>query len=544
MTDASNSSDGPGALPPPAPDDPDVTGDAMSLREAFRGIPPGRAGLAALELIGIITVIALVALNPTQSGELLARVSGAVLAPLLAVRTFMAARPPRNPLLALAYAIGAAVMLGFAIEPLRLEVSLARIGGVALLIGAIGLARRATADAARPRRIVADGHATIAALLGVVLLVVPSIAVDIAVWVIAFLGAAELVVRASANLGLTRVADGPGSAFGRWLDAHGRSEAERGELYDELYYEGEQAPTKFMRFCLLMAFASTISAMGVLVDSSAVVIGAMLIAPLITPMMGMGLSLAMGWPNRLRRSALAMLAGIVIAVGIGWVLAAATRLAGNLGSNTQILSRSNPTLPDLIIAIAAGAAGSYALSRKDVSSSLPGVAVAIALVPPLSVVGVTLHAERWEQVRGTTLLFLTNLVAIVLVGAIVFVLTGIAPRKRLAESQMRVRTAGAALVVLAVLVMGALLLNGRQIASDALASDNARAAIVDWLGDDTTFSIVELDVSDDTVAVTLAGTGSPPSANLLARNLQRDLGRDVTLDLQWIPRERRVVPAD
>jgi len=174
------------------------------------------------------------------------------------------------------------------------------------------------------------------------------------------------------------------------------------------------------------------------------------------------------------------------------------------------------------------------------SSSLPGVAVAIALVPPLSVIGITAHARAWEQMRGTTLLFLTNFVAIVLVGGIVFVLTGIAPIKRLADNQLRVRTSAAAITAVAIIITGALMFNGHQIASDALAGTNARRAVLEWLGEDTPFSIESVTIDGDSIDVVLLGPGDPPEEDDLADALEDAVDHEIELRLRWTVQESRI----
>ncbi len=197
-------------------------------------------------------------------------------------------------------------------------------------------------------------------------------------------------------------------------------------------------------------------------------------------------------------------------------------------------------MTDLVIAVAAGAAGAYALSRQGVASSLPGVAIAIALVPPLSVVGIAAQRGRWDQAAGTLLLFSTNVVAILLVGGVVFVLTGVAPLRRARTGQRRVMVGLVAALVVGVLVVLALVVNGRQIAADALAENDVRRSVAQWLGPDTEFSLVSLQVQPDTAVVVLAGPGAPPPADDLARRIDSELGRTVTLDLQWVPRQRIV----
>ena len=94
-------------------------------------------------------------------------------------------------------------------------------------------------------------------------------------------------------------------------------------------------------------------------------------------------------------------------------------------TNSQITGRVTPRLLDLVVALAAGTAGAFAMSRDDVADSLPGVAVSIALVPPLCVVGISLSAGEWDHTWGALLLFLTNLLSILLAGGAIFALLGL-----------------------------------------------------------------------------------------------------------------------
>ncbi len=315
------------------------------------------------------------------------------------------------------------------------------------------------------------------------------------------------------------------------------------EIFRQVFYDGRNARARWVRYLLLMAFASLIATAGVIGDSTAVVIGAMLIAPLITPMMGMALSLTMGWEKKLIRSTGLVATGISIAVGTGAFVSLVLTAAINVETNSQIASRTSPTLVDLVVAIAAGAAGAYAIARPDVSSSLPGVAIAIALVPPLCVLGVTLQQREFEFAAGVTLLFATNLLAIIVTGGFVFLLTGVAPLERLNDGQHRLRVGIASIGVVSMLVIIALAANGREITENSLDTDIAAAATIGWLGDDAAFTLNTTSVEDDVVTVVLVGSGEPPSAEVLARSLSSRLGRPVTLDLQWIPRNRILIPA-
>ena len=171
------------------------------------------------------------------------------------------------------------------------------------------------------------------------------------------------------------------------------------------------------------------------------------------------------------------------------------------------LGHPAPTL-DLITAVAAGAAGAYGLSRPDVSDSLPGVAIAISLVPPLAVVGIAWSQGDWSAGSGALLLFATNMVSILIIGGATFVATGVAPIRRLAENQNAIRTAASAVVFMALVVLAALLLNGAQISSDLVERIAIEGSVEEWLEDQPSYALVSLQLDD--------GRGEPWGTNRIA----------------------------
>jgi uncharacterized hydrophobic protein (TIGR00271 family) len=282
-----------------------------------------------------------------------------------------------------------------------------------------------------------------------------------------------------------------------------------------------------------------IAAMGVITDSTAVVIGAMLIAPLMTPLMGTAISVVMGWPNRLARSASIVLFGVLLSISIGVILGVLAPTTIDPATNSQIIARATPTILDLIIAVAAGGAGAYGLSRPDVSDALPGVAIAIALVPPLSVVGISYSQGAWAAGNGALLLFVTNALAIIIVGGMTFVLTGVTPIRRVAENQQRVRTASASLVALGALVVAALSVNSGQIAANAFEIDEVRQTSIEWVDEAPRYDFAQSRIDGDLVTVVIIGPadGAPPAAGLRQRIVE-ELGRDVVVDLRLVVQER------
>ncbi|MDD2541147.1 MAG: TIGR00341 family protein [Desulfuromonadaceae bacterium] len=171
-------------------------------------------------------------------------------------------------------------------------------------------------------------------------------------------------------------------------------------------------------YLLMIVFSCLIALLGLLVNNVAVVIGAMLISPLIGPIFTAALSFSMGDP-RLARKALWI---IVVSFLLSVFVAAFFTLLSPLKSPTQeILSRTRPNIYDLLIAAFAGAAGAYALcTRVNYLFVTTGVAVATAVIPPLSVIGYGIGTGQVAIALGGFLLFFTNLVAIVISSDIVF----------------------------------------------------------------------------------------------------------------------------
>jgi len=192
----------------------------------------------------------------------------------------------------------------------------------------------------------------------------------------------------------------------------------------EVYKQVRRSSRPDVDFFIMIGLSAIIASYGLLQDSSAVIIGGMLVAPLFSPILAISLSIAMGDIRLLRLAIEATLKGIFLAIGVAIVIAVISPL--RTGGH-EIAARIAPNLFDLAVALASGAAGSYAISRKDVAAALPGVAIAAALVPPLCVVGIGLATGDMQVAGGGSLLFTTNLVAIVLAGSITLLLLGFRP---------------------------------------------------------------------------------------------------------------------
>ncbi|MFI4860563.1 MAG: TIGR00341 family protein [Phycisphaerales bacterium JB063] len=202
-------------------------------------------------------------------------------------------------------------------------------------------------------------------------------------------------------------------------------------------------------FVALICLSTLIATLGLMQNSVAVVIGAMLVAPLMTPLVGCGLSVVQGNGRLIREAIHAVLLGFVLAFSIAVAMG---YLIPHAGVTTQMLARGQPNMLDLGVAFVSGMAAAYATARPNLSGALPGVAIAAALVPPISTSGVALAHGDYITSAGASLLFVTNIVAIVLGAAISLYAVGMQPAHLHTSKKRWTRHAAMSLIMLVVLL--------------------------------------------------------------------------------------------
>ena len=204
---------------------------------------------------------------------------------------------------------------------------------------------------------------------------------------------------------------------------------------EELAEEMETAAEPSIDFYLLLLLSAILATLGLIANSSAVIIGAMIIAPLMNPIVAFSYALARRNGRLFGKAVFSVLTGVVLIIAVSW---AVTRLLGYQLLGPEIVARGTPSLIDLGIAVASGIAGSIAWSRRNIGSALPGVAIAVALVPPVCVIGIGLALgdsalldgapdpikSDYALEAGSSLLFLTNFTAMVFCGSLVFLIQG------------------------------------------------------------------------------------------------------------------------
>jgi uncharacterized hydrophobic protein (TIGR00271 family) len=287
---------------------------------------------------------------------------------------------------------------------------------------------------------------------------------------------------------------------------------------------------------LAMNLAATlIAGFGLMENSPAVIIGAMLIAMLYGPIIGIALGLAEANLRLLGRSFLSEIVGAALVLAAGWVIGISTR---DLTIGSEILGRTSPNLIDLLIALVGGLAGGFTFVSTGLSGVVVGVAIATALVPPLTTCGILLARQLPNAAAGAFLLFLANFSAIALGAMIVFLLTGLRPAA--ADKAKKVLTPR--LVCLALVLILVFHLNGtlRRTSAQSIMQTNIRKALAQEVAKIPGARLVDVTLvqrDGKTTAWAVARTPEPISLEQVARlnNLANKVaGRDIVLTMRSV----------
>ena len=309
------------------------------------------------------------------------------------------------------------------------------------------------------------------------------------------------------------------NAFARFLAGGSISqEALSCALRDSLV--AVDAPLRqYSSFFLRLALAAVIAAGGIAAGSSAVVIGAMLIAPLMSPIWGTALATVTGRPKSAVRTLGVTVAGVALCIAIAAAIAAVIPVGVNTATNSEVVSRTAPRLVDLVVALASGLMAAVALIRDDIPDAVPGIAISASIVPPLCVVGIALQGGDVPSALGALLLFATNYVAIQIMCCAAFAAMGLGA-KAYSETAGRMRAAWYAAVALgAVAVFVPLAVTSADVVDDAARQRFAAAAAREWL-DGSDYRLRSLALDDGLLSVEIAGSGAEPSLDRFAETLE------------------------
>jgi uncharacterized hydrophobic protein (TIGR00271 family) len=207
-------------------------------------------------------------------------------------------------------------------------------------------------------------------------------------------------------------------------------------------------------FVFMLALASAISSLGLMQNAPAVIIGSMLLAPMMTPMIGAGLALAQANLRLARRCAKSIALGLLLTLVVSFILGMITPSRETL--SPEVISRASPNILDLLIALFAAVAATIAMARPNIAGAVAGVAIATALVPPICAVGISLSAAKFSNAFGALLLFGTNLIAIIVASSFTFSLFGILTVRALPRHRRLVSLSRWGLVILLIVLAGPL----------------------------------------------------------------------------------------
>jgi uncharacterized membrane protein len=206
-----------------------------------------------------------------------------------------------------------------------------------------------------------------------------------------------------------------------------------------------------------------------------------------------------------------LIAGALSSVAIGWLVGLCVFVPITAETNAQVAGRATPTLIDLLAALATGVVGSIALVRRDISDTLPGVAIAISLVPPLVIVGLTMESGAYGNALGSMILFLTNVVAIIGTGIVVMAVYGASRLASPPAETQRVRRRGAVVVlsIMAVIVIVPLSISSVYSTNVSTTESTVHDVLQSW-GEPQGWEVQQVDTQDGVVNAQVEGPQPAP----------------------------------
>lgn len=299
---------------------------------------------------------------------------------------------------------------------------------------------------------------------------------------------------------------------------------------NELTWQSQKTSMASLDYLLLILLSAAIASFGLLLNSVAVIIGAMLVAPLMSPLGALSTGLATGRTDIVGRSAVTLIVGFVMAVVTSWVIGMIVFIEQ---PTSEMLGRGMPSLIDAGVAVSGGIVAAFALARKEISTALAGVAIAAALMPPICTVGLGLAVGNPALAAGATLLFVSNIVFIIVSEYVVLLWLGMRPRRG------RDATIGIAgwWAFIGSLLLGVLFLLA-QLTQQAQQISNIQSFMLDRLPAadfvDMQTSSVTNDPLDVLLTVRTPQTITPQIISELQQDLRDEFNREINLQVAAI----------
>ncbi|MBU1922381.1 DUF389 domain-containing protein [Patescibacteria group bacterium] len=206
--------------------------------------------------------------------------------------------------------------------------------------------------------------------------------------------------------------------------------SKRREAMERLIQGGSPRKTFFLMITLSIALAT----LGLLIDNVPVIIGAMLVAPMLSPVLCVGMGVVIVDYKLIRFSIFAVLKAIILSVIVAVLIAL---IVGAPGSEGALIYQMEPNYVFICIALISGLAAAFAWGHPEMGAALPGVAISVALIPPLAAVGIGTVLLDWQMIQHSAQLFILNLICIILISILVFHLMGFYKERKSAERAIK-----------------------------------------------------------------------------------------------------------
>jgi uncharacterized hydrophobic protein (TIGR00271 family) len=280
------------------------------------------------------------------------------------------------------------------------------------------------------------------------------------------------------------------------------------------------------RYLFMLAMSAGIAILGLLLSSPAVVIGAMLLSPLMGPIIGLGFALAIGDYDWMKQAGWSLLVGTVLSIALSALIVLVSPLQT---VTSEIASRTRPNLFDLGVALFSALAGAYAMIRGR-EGTIVGVAIATALMPPLAVIGFGLATTNWTVFSGSLLLFFTNLMTIALSAAVMARLYGF--RTALSPKHTALQNVLIAVALLALAIP--LTFSLWRVAEEANDTRVINGTLAETFDNHARLAEIDVEFRARPMRVTatvLTPTLRPDAERVAAQQLQRTLGEPVEVKI-------------
>lgn len=293
--------------------------------------------------------------------------------------------------------------------------------------------------------------------------------------------------------------------------------------------------TDSVEYYVLLVLSCFIALFGLFQNSAAVIIGAMIVAPLMGPVLGFSAGVMWGSTRAIVGALLTLVKGIIIVLAITSLF---TLLVPSVSITAEMDARSHPGLFDIAVALSCGFVGAYAFANRKISSALPGVAISVALMPPLCTVGIGIGLMDMRLLTGALLLFAINLIGISFAGAIVFYLVKLAPHSESDKKDEITKRAAIQLVVSILLIaaicvpISVFTINGYRMNAQKKQIETEISALID----PASVFHSQIRTGDNTKVLLVLYESDENTVSGLESALRRKLGTDAEIRIYTLQR--------